>query len=237
MRYWRPTANFSGRRRRGRRQSSPAVTAQGSLRPTRVSRRTTSTRDRHSCCGITKPCAGGGGRRRWWRTGMSSRDYGARKRHPLVLAGVPQGTSIRAPRSPRLHSGGRRTVSRTCSTKLRRSARRREPDSGITNWTFAGDGKLDTAPIVRRGPRLRRVLRREPLRARCDDRARRPGRRTWDGDLDGQRAVLAAANGTLVVSAGTQLLAYRSDGDDHRRAGERVAADDRGPADLSGGEP
>jgi len=79
--------------------------------------------------------------------------------------------------------------------------------TGATNWTFNGDGQIDTAPIVANG--LVFVGSASNNLYALDATT---GATSWSTDLGAAPTALAAANGTLVVSAGSQLMAYRSSG-------------------------
>jgi outer membrane protein assembly factor BamB len=105
---------------------------------------------------------------------------------------------------------------------------------GDTQWTFTGDGKLDTAPIVVGGLV---IVGSSAGNVYALDAA--TGATSWSTSVgapvpgnDSQS--FAAANGTLLVSAGSQLVAYRNGGAISDVPSNQSPPTVGGPPDLSG---
>jgi outer membrane protein assembly factor BamB len=101
---------------------------------------------------------------------------------------------------------------------------------GLANWTFNGDGNLDTAPIVAGG--LVYVGSSGGNLYALDTAT---GATSWSTNVGTPlTGSLAGANGTLVVSTGSQVLAYRTAGDITNAPSNQTLPTIAGPADLSG---
>ncbi len=108
---------------------------------------------------------------------------------------------------------------------------------GNTEWTFAGDGNLDTAPPIVAGGLV--FVASSAGNVYALDAA--TGATSWSTNVgtaisswDWDEQELAAANGTLVVAAGSQLIAYRTDGAITDVPSNQSPPTIAGPADLSG---
>ncbi len=104
---------------------------------------------------------------------------------------------------------------------------------GNENWTFTGDGHLDTAPIVVGG--LVFVGSSAGMLYALDATT---GATSWStsvgAPITGDEQSFAAANGTLLVSAGSELVAYRHDGAITDVPSNQSPPTVDGPPDLSG---
>ena len=107
---------------------------------------------------------------------------------------------------------------------------------GNTNWTFGGDGNLDTAPIVAGG-----LVFVGSSAGNVYALDATTGATSWSTNVgtpisswDWDKQKLAAANGTLVVAAGSQLVAYRTDAAITDAPSNESPPTVDGPADLGG---
>ena len=78
---------------------------------------------------------------------------------------------------------------------------------GSTNWTFLGDGKLTTPPIVADG-----LVYVGSAAGNLYALDANTGATVWSATLATAPSSFAASNGTLVVAAGSTLMAYRTAG-------------------------
>jgi outer membrane protein assembly factor BamB len=101
---------------------------------------------------------------------------------------------------------------------------------GSERWTFAGDGSLNVSPIVAGG-----LVFVGSSGGNVYGIDATTGAMTWSTNMGAAvPKSLAAANGTLVVAAGTQLVAYRTAGAITEVPSNQSLPTIHGPADLSG---
>ena len=101
---------------------------------------------------------------------------------------------------------------------------------GLAAWTFTGDGTLDTAPIV-----VGNTVYVGSSNGNLYALDATTGATTWSTNVGTAiSGSLAAANGTLIVSAGSHVIAFRTAGDITDVPSNQSLPTIDGPADLSG---
>jgi len=159
----------------------------------------------------TSPCFGGGGKTPVTADGhVFVRDTVLGNALLSSSTGATEGTFNPGP-APAVANGVAFMVERDAST-LSAVA---EDGFGNTNWTFTGDGTLDSAPLV--AGSLVFVASAKGNVYALDAAT---GSQTWSASMGVSVSsdpstippALAAANGTLAVSAGTKLVVYRPAG-------------------------
>ncbi|MDX6479890.1 MAG: hypothetical protein QOG85_400 [Gaiellaceae bacterium] len=83
---------------------------------------------------------------------------------------------------------------------------------GTSNWTFSSDGNIKTSPMVANGLVFVGSSNGSATDGHVYALDAATGATSWSTALGVPPTALAAANGTLVVSAGTKLIAYRTAG-------------------------